>query len=142
MRSNIAPQEVSSAPSNAARRLATSSKESHFQFPRSSISSQVPTSSMSFFYGANSSTPANTNTNISSLSPFDKVVLPGHNFKNGFMTSTIFVVTATIIALVTIAMINRRVPYILEPPKPTSNGKPRKIHLTDWTGGLCFWYLL
>jgi hypothetical protein len=93
---------------------------------------------MSFFYGVNSSTPSNS----PSLSPSDKTVLPGHNFKNGFMTGTIVIVVVTMISIVAIGLINRRVPFILEPPKEVVKGKPRKIHLTDFTGGLCFWYML
>jgi hypothetical protein len=98
---------------------------------------------MSFFYGVDS-TAANTSaTNSSQFSPFDKVILPGHHFKNPFITGTIAIVVLTMISLIVLATINHRVPYIPEPPDPDSKTKynPKTSHLTDATGAICFWYI-
>jgi hypothetical protein len=94
---------------------------------------------MSFFYGVNSSSA--TNGNASSLSPFDKTILPGHNFKNPFMTAVIVFVLLTMVGLFAIAVMIRRIPAIGEPIEP---GRKHiyKEHPAAGMGGICFWYLM
>ncbi|KAF2472348.1 uncharacterized protein BDR25DRAFT_353385 [Lindgomyces ingoldianus] len=92
---------------------------------------------MSFFYGVNETTP----TNSSSMSPTDKTILPGHNFKNAFMTSTIAVVVITMICLFTIALISWRVPTIAEPKDPDSKEIGKK-HPSSGTGAICCYFIM
>ena len=91
---------------------------------------------MSFFYGINATTP----TNSSSMSPLDKPILPGHNFRDPYMTTTIAVIGFTIVWLFAIALMISRVPAIGEPQEPDST--TTKEHPSSGSGAICFYYMM
>jgi hypothetical protein len=96
---------------------------------------------MSFFYGINETSTAATNS--SSTDPFDKTILPGHNFKDPLQTTIIAIVVFTMISLFALAWIGHYTPKIYEPIDPGDKSKFRhKKEPSGGLGGICFFYIL
>ncbi|ORY16434.1 hypothetical protein BCR34DRAFT_584380 [Clohesyomyces aquaticus] len=95
---------------------------------------------MSFFYGMNETSAT---TNSSYTDPFAKTILPGHNFKNPYMTITIAIVVLTMISMPALSWIGHRAPKIYEPREPGDKTRyGGKKHPSGGLGGICFWYIL
>jgi len=96
---------------------------------------------MSFFYGVNATTPDTNSTR----SPFDKTILPGHNFKNPYMTGIIAIIAFTIVALGCIHYFTSKIKVPKDPLPPNATKSQIKYGMGHPTSGIwlfCWAYIL